>query len=134
MAPRLSGSACADGVRARGARRGGRAAVRCGRLRLCHRRGIARRSTGEPAGEPGGRQAPGRRKNLRSSAFWGIPEPPFYDSIAVVDAALDALPDDVETLKQALLSARTQVQEALVQTALVAAEKDAVAAELAVAK
>jgi transposase len=39
-----------------------------------------------------------------------------------VDAALDALPDDVETLKKALLSARTQVQEALVQTALVAAE------------
>ena len=51
-----------------------------------------------------------------------------------MDAALDALPDDVKTLKQALLSARTQVQEALVQTALVAAEKDAVAAELAVAK
>ena len=51
-----------------------------------------------------------------------------------MDAALDALPDNVETLKQALLSARTQAQEALVQTALVTAEKDAVAAELAVAK
>jgi transposase len=51
-----------------------------------------------------------------------------------VDTALDALPDDVQTLKQALLSARTQVQAALAQTALVAAEKDAVAAELAVAK
>ena len=51
-----------------------------------------------------------------------------------MDAALDALPDDVETLKQALLGARTQAQEALAQTALVAAEKDVVAAELAVAK
>ena len=51
-----------------------------------------------------------------------------------MDAALDALPDDVETLKQALLSARTQVQAALAQTALVAAEKDAVTAELAVGK
>ena len=51
-----------------------------------------------------------------------------------MDAALDALPDDVETLKQALLSARTQAQEALVQTTLVTAEKDAVAADLAVAK
>ena len=51
-----------------------------------------------------------------------------------MDAALDTLPDDVETLKQALLSAWTQAQEALAQTALVAAEKDAVAAELAVAK
>ena len=49
-----------------------------------------------------------------------------------MDAALDALPDDVETLKQALLSARSQAQEALAQTALVAAEKDVVAAEQAV--
>lgn len=58
-------------------------------------------------------------ENLCLSAFWKVPEPPSYDSIAVVDAALDALPDVVETLKQALLGARTQAQEALVQTALV---------------
>jgi transposase len=51
-----------------------------------------------------------------------------------MDAAPEALPDDVETLKQALLSARTQAEKALAQTALVVAEKDAVAAELAIAK
>ena len=50
-----------------------------------------------------------------------------------MDAALDALPDDVETLKQAVLSARKQAREALAQIAFVAAEKNAVAAELAVA-
>ena len=50
-----------------------------------------------------------------------------------MNAAPDALPDDVETLKQAVLNARKQTREALEQTAFLAAEKNSVAAELAVA-
>ena len=51
-----------------------------------------------------------------------------------MDSGLEALPEDVEALKAALLTARMQARDALAQKAVVVAEKDAVTAELAVAK
>lgn len=51
-----------------------------------------------------------------------------------MDADPEALPDDIEALKAALLSAWTQSRNAVAQMAIAVAQKDTVAAELAVAK
>ena len=51
-----------------------------------------------------------------------------------MDPDPEALPDDIEALKAALLSARTQAQTAVAQVAVAVTAKDAIAAELAVAK
>ena len=51
-----------------------------------------------------------------------------------MDADLEALPDDVEALKAALLTARAHSREVLADRDVVAADRDAVVAELAVAK
>ena len=51
-----------------------------------------------------------------------------------MDADLEAIPDDVEALKTALLTARVRNREILADRAVVAADRDAVVAELAVAK
>ena len=51
-----------------------------------------------------------------------------------MNAGLEALPDDIGALRAALLVARARMQEALEDRDVVAAEKDEVAAELAVAK
>jgi transposase len=51
-----------------------------------------------------------------------------------MDADLEAIPDDVEALKTALLAARTRNLEILADRDVVAADRDAVVAELAVAK
>ncbi len=51
-----------------------------------------------------------------------------------MDADLEAIPDDVEALKTALLTARVRNREILADRDVVAANRDAVVAELAVAK
>jgi transposase len=51
-----------------------------------------------------------------------------------MDAGLEALPDDVDALKVALLVARARTQEALAEKDAAVAEMNAIAAELAVAK
>lgn len=76
----------------------------------------------------------GREKISASMPFYGYEAGRFCDSITVMVAASDALPDDIEALKQAVLSARNEAQQAVIHAARAVVERDAVAAELAVAK
>ena len=69
-----------------------------------------RRSTGETHNIHGGRGAPDRHsKKLAWCAETGASNRPFYDSISVMSAGAEALPDDIETLKAALVVARAEV-------------------------
>src|SRR5271157_338546 len=111
--------------------RGWRKAASCGHRRPMARSAYRRRSclicsmasTGGIRATPGGPPAPDKPDGC---IFQESPAE-IYDSIPVVDADLAALPDDIDALKAALTIERARMRE-------VVAERDAGAAELAVAR
>src|SRR5918999_1347875 len=89
----------------------------------------SRRSTGAIRSTLGDRRAPADwpRKSPRARAFLGATRLGFSDSIRRMAAAADALPEDIDALKAALIAARALASQA-------AQERDETAAELAAAK
>src|SRR5918999_312305 len=89
----------------------------------------SRRSTGAIRSTLGDRRAPADwpRKSPRARAFLGATRLGFSDSIRRMAAAADALPEDIDALKAALIAARALASQA-------AQERDETAAELAAAR